>query len=447
MHASAVVALLPVLPRSLGVGESGGVEWVVIAYFLALSISLLTFGQLGDSWGHRRIYLAGMCVFVASSALCGVARQLPALIAFRAGQGLGAAMVSATATAILGRTLAPDRRGGAVGWQSAMTYFGLILGPAVGGFLAGRSAWRYVFLLNVCVGLPALWAAQRFIPRDDESAGPRRPLDLRGSALWSCALVAALLVLNRGQTWGWASGRVLALSGLAALLLSGFVYVEARADNPLLGPRLMRNFGLSAAALSEMLYYCCTYAAGFLLPLFLIRVMGMEPFRAGLLLAVPAVARMLAAPVSGVIADRAGARRPTTAGVALLAVAFISLAQVTADISLNRLSLSLILLGCATGVFVPGNSTALLASAPHGLKGSAVAVLGTARNVGMALGTMCAASIYAAAPGDGAGARLSAIRLGFAACGGLAALMLLIPLAEWGRGGAAVCGEGASAGA
>ena len=216
------------------------IEWVVIIYLLVVSGTLLIFGRLGDLRGYKKTYVAGFVVFVAGSALCGLSPNAHVLIAFRGFQALGAAMLFASAPAILTTNFPPARRGQVLGMQGTFTYLGLTVGPPLGAALAARFGWPAIFYINVPVGLAAIFLAWRFIPVDAGS-GNTEKFDVPGAAVFLVGLSALVLALNQGSEWGWTSPAIVALLVFAVALLVAFIALENRREDPMTTFRTARE--------------------------------------------------------------------------------------------------------------------------------------------------------------------------------------------------------------
>ncbi|HEY8476632.1 MAG TPA: MFS transporter, partial [Chloroflexota bacterium] len=295
LDGSVVNTVLPVLSAAFD-APIATIEWVIVVYLLVVSGLLLSFGRLGDLRGHKVVYLAGFGVFVTASALCGLAPSATALIAARALQAVGAAMLFANSPAILTKTFPAAQRGQALGLMGTMTYLGLTAGPSLGGWLAERLGWHAVFFINVPVGALALALGARFIPHDrPETTGER--FDLPGAIAFTGGLVALLLGLNQGYALGWGSLPILALMIAAAVLLGVFLLVERRTPFPMLDLSLFRSRLFSAAVASAVLNYVCVYSILFLLPFYLIQGRGLGPAEAGLVLTAQPLVMAVAAPL------------------------------------------------------------------------------------------------------------------------------------------------------
>lgn len=426
LDGSVVNTLLPVLARELGT-DIAGIEWVTTIYLLVISGLLLSVGRAGDLFGHKRLYLAGFVVFLLGSALCGLAGSARALIAMRAVQALGAAMLMATSPAILTRSFPASQRGRALGAQGTFTYLGLTVGPSLGGWLAGSFGWRTVFYINIPVGLVAIALAHRTIA-DDRVARHEERFDFVGASLFTAGLVSLMIALNQGHAWGWSAPATVALLTAAALLLVGFVRVEQRRPSPMLDLSLFRSRVFSAATLSALLNYACVYAVLFVLPFLLIQGRGLDVQHAGIVLTAQPIVMAVVAPFSGTLSDRIGSRVPATLGMLLLAAGLVALGLLAPHGSIGAIAASLALVGLGVGMFVSPNNSALMGAAPRHRQGIAAGVLATARNVGMVLGVGFAGAVFttvvarAAVPAAGLPVGISAALFAAAGVAALGAL-------------------------
>jgi EmrB/QacA subfamily drug resistance transporter len=392
LDGSVVNIALPVIGVTFKTNVAS-LEWVVTVYLLVISSALLSFGRLGDMRGHKNIYLLGFIIFVSSSALCGLTPSVPILIAFRATQALGGAMLSSNAPAILTKSFPATQRGQALGLQATMTYLGLTVGPSLGGWLTDQFSWRAVFYINVPVGLLALWFGWRYIQRDRVQEQSEQ-FDLSGAATFMFGLIALLLGLNQGQAWGWTSPAILALFGVAIVLLSIFLKIEGSVLNPMLDLRLFGNRVFSLSVFSAIINYVCVYTILFLMPFYLIDGRALNPAHAGLLLTAQPIVMAIVAPISGTLSDRIGVRLPGMLGMAVLAVGLFFLSKFGVSTPFPNVIAALALVGFGTGVFISPNNSALLGSAPRHRQGIAAGMLATARNFGMVLGVGFAGAVF-----------------------------------------------------
>jgi EmrB/QacA subfamily drug resistance transporter len=432
LDGSVVNTTLPLIRRAFG-SDVATVEWVVTIYLLVVSGLLLSFGRLGDLRGHKVMYVSGFAVFVGSSALCGLAPSVESLVAFRAVQALGAAMLFANGPAILTGNFPAAQRGQALGLQATMTYLGLTAGPALGGFLAGRFGWRSVFYINVPVGVLALALSARFIPRDRPAERSGR-FDVAGAGAFLLGLMTLLLALNQGHDWGWTSAPVLGLLAAAAAFGSIFVAIESRVASPMLDLRLFSSRIFSTSTASAVLNYICLYSIAFLMPFYLIQGRGLGPAQAGLILTAQPLVMAVAAPLSGTLSDRIGSRLLSTAGMAILGIGLLLLARLGSESSFGQVAGALVVVGIGIGIFISPNTSALMGAAPRNRQGIAAGVLATARNVGMVLGVGLAGAIFttvvARGPAGDPASLFTAVRLSFLVAAGVGFLGAVVSAAR-----------------
>lgn len=386
--------ILPILQRTFR-SDVASVEWVTLLYLLVLSGALLPFGRLGDLYGHRPLYILGLILFALSSAVCGFAQTVEALIVFRGLEALGAAMYLANETAILTSAFPAVRRGRVLGLQSTMSYLGLVAGPPLGGWLAGRLGWQSVFFINIPLSLVGLALGLRFVPRDTAKERIRH-FDMAGAVVLFAGLAALLLALNRGQSWGWASAAILTLLTTAVVALAAFLAIERHTPSPILDLTLFRSRVFSSATVSSVFNNICVSSILFLLPFALIQGHGLSPATVGLILAVRSLVMAGVAPLSGILSDRLGPRLPRAAGLILLSLGTLLLARLGSETSLVEVAAGLAIVGLGSGTFISPNNSALMGAAPDARRGIAGGVLATARNIGMALGTGLAGAVFSA---------------------------------------------------
>jgi EmrB/QacA subfamily drug resistance transporter len=422
LDGSVVNIILPVVRQQFSASVAA-VEWVVTIYLLVISALLLSVGRLGDLRGHRSVYAAGFLVFLFGSALCGLSPSVGFLVGARGMQAIGAAMLMANAPAILTKSFPAEMRGRALGLQATMTYLGLTVGPSVGGWLATALGWRWVFYINLPVGLAALLLALRFVPRD-AGDGAAQTFDLRGAVTFALGLVSLLLALNQGEAWGWSSPATVGLLAASVILLLAFLRIERKVPAPMLDLSLFRQRTFSAAAGSAMLNYACVYTMLFLLPFYLLQARALSTAQAGLLLTAQPLMMALVAPLSGSVSDRIGTRLPSVIGMGLLAAALWLLSGLTPETPAVIFVLKLGLAGLGIGIFVSPNNSALMGAAPSHRQGIAAGTLALARNVGMVIGVAFAGAVYTIVLGHGlAGettAILEAIRIAYLSAAGIA---------------------------
>ena len=324
MDGTVVNVALPAIQHSLE-ATGADAQWIIESYALFLAALLLVGGALGDRLGRKRVFLAGVALFVAASAACAAAQDIGQLIAARALQGIGAALLVPGSLALLGAGFPAGERGRAIGTWSAFSGITAAIGPVVGGLLVDHFSWRWAFLLNVPIGALLLVLCAAKVPESRGGAADA-PLDVAGAAAATLGLAGIVFALIEAPVRGWGATPVVAagLVGLAALAL--FVALEARMRSPMLPLRLFRNRDFSGANLLTLLLYAALGGGMYFLPLNLIQVQGWSATAAGAAL-LPFIAIMFAlSRWAGSLVDAVGARIPLVVGPAIAATGFASCA-------------------------------------------------------------------------------------------------------------------------
>jgi EmrB/QacA subfamily drug resistance transporter len=385
--------LLPTLEREFDTRLST-VSWVAVGYLLTMAAFLPIFGRLADMVGRKLLYTAGFLLFVLGSALCGFAPNLPLLIAFRVLQAIGAALLSSNSVAIVVAAAGPERRGRALGIQSAAQAIGLSAGPAIGGLIMDTLGWQWVFWINVPVGLVGAVIGWLVIPLTKDL--PRDiAFDWKGACLIVPALTAFMAVLNEGHALGVTSPALIGCALLAVILLALFVRAERRAAAPLVDLDLFRSGTFVAGNIAGLLSYAALFGLMFLMPFMFARVYGDSALAAGLRLSIVPVTLGLIAPVGGALSDWLGSRIVTVSGM-LICVAGLGLLFVTLDGASGSLPLvmaALAIFGLGQGLFISPNNSALMAAAPARLTGEAGGLLNVMRSLGISTGIAAATSL------------------------------------------------------
>jgi EmrB/QacA subfamily drug resistance transporter len=325
MDGTVVNVALPAIQRNLG-ASAADAQWIIEAYALFLAALLLVGGALGDRFGRKRLFLLGVAIFVATSAACAAAQGTGQLIAARALQGIGAALLVPGSLALLGAGFAPGERGRAIGTWSAFSGITAAIGPVVGGFLVDHFSWRWAFLLNVPIGALLLVVCIAKVP-ESRGAGTDEPVDLAGATTATLGLAGVVFALIEAPARGWSAAPVAGagLAGLAALAL--FVVLEARSHAPMLPLQLFRDRDFAGANLLTLLLYAALGGGLYFVPLNLIQVQGWSATFAGAAL-LPFVAIMVAlSRWAGSLVDAVGAKVPLVIGPAIAAAGFALFAR------------------------------------------------------------------------------------------------------------------------
>ncbi len=373
------------LPRIMSYFNSSlaTTEWVVMIYLLLISSLLLTYGRLGDMYGHKPVFLTGLAVFTFASALNAVAPSVGFLIAARGIQAIGAGMVMAVMQAIVAQTFNPAERGRAIGITLAVVSLGLATGPTLGGILVSKFDWQSIFSVNIPVGIiGTLWAA-KVLPF---KKGNSQKFDIAGSVLVFSWLSCLLLALSHGQEWGWASGLVIILIGVSAILFTAFILVEKKSAFPMLNLAMFRNRLFSTANTAALINYMTQYTVTFVMPFYLMNRAGLSAINAGYSMSAFPVFMMLASPFAGSLSDKIGSRLLTAAGMGIIALGITILYFVAIYFEWWAVILGLSLIGLGTGLFQSPNNNAIMNSVKKDHLGVASGMIASMRNVGQVLG-------------------------------------------------------------
>jgi len=390
---SIVNVALPTLTRAFNT-QFSTVQWVVLAYLLTITTLLLSVGRLADMIGKKPLYTAGFIIFTLGSALCGLSPSVYALIGFRVLQAVGASMTAALGTAIVTEAFPPSERGRALGISGAIVSVGIVVGPTLGGLLIDLLSWRWIFYVNLPIGIVGTWMVTRFVPAIKPAGGQR--FDFPGAITLFVSLLALLLALTLGQRMGFGERQILALFAVSAVFAFLFFFVEWKSGEPMIDLRLFRNSQFSIGLLTGLLAFVAIAGTLILMPFFLENVLGYEPRVVGLMLAAVPIGLGLAAPISGVLSDRFGTRPITVIGLAILLVGYFAVSTLDEDTTTLGYLLRFLPIGIGMGVFQSPNNSAIMGSAPRERLGVASGLLAITRTLGQTTGIAALGALWAA---------------------------------------------------
>lgn len=425
---SANVAL-PALADAFGVSFQA-VQWVVLAYLLAITTLIVSVGRLGDIVGRRRLLVAGIALFTAASVLCGLTPGFALLVAARAMQGIGAAIMMALTMAFVGEAVAKERTGSAMGLLGTMSAIGTALGPSLGGALLAGPGWRAIFLVNVPLGLAALVLAHRYLPADRNLEGRERPrFDVAGTLLLALSLGAYALAMTVGR--GSFGTFNVALLSVAAVGLALFPLVEARVTSPLIRPVMLRDPALSRGLSTNALVSTVMMATLVVGPFYLSRGLGLDAAMVGLVLSVGPVISAFGGVVAGRIVDRLGAGSVVTVGLAAMVAGCAALVLLPGIFGVAGYVAAIALLTPGYQLFQAANNTAVMADVSADRRGVVSGLLNLSRNLGLVTGASVMGAVFAAAvaASDMAGAAPAAVAWGMQVTFAVAGLLTVAALA------------------
>jgi EmrB/QacA subfamily drug resistance transporter len=396
-------------------------EWTVNAYNLTFAVSLMTAAALGDRLGRTRMFATGLGLFAMASAACALAPTIGGLIAARAVQGIGAALIMTLAFALVSAAFAPERRGSALGIFFALTGLAVASGPLIGGAIAEGIAWQWIFWLNVPMGLVLGPLALARLP---QSFGPNAALDIVGLALVTGGVLGLVWALVRGNIAGWSSFEVISTLAGGAVLLAAFVAWELRTRAPMLPVQFFRSRAFSAGNTAIFFAVGSLYCGVFFLAQFMQTALDYGPLDAGLRLLPWTATLFFVAPVAGTLVDRLGERPFIVAGPLLQAVGMGWIALVAeAGMSYGELVPPLVVAGLGISMSFPAAQNSVVGSVPPEAIGKASGTNSTMRQLGGVFGIALGVGVFA---GAGSYASPEAFNDGFVAAIGVSAALSLL---------------------
>ena len=395
-----VTTALPVIRKDLN-ASLAGLEWTVNAYTLTFAVLLLTGAALGDRFGRRRLFTIGLVIFTLGSVGAALAPNIEALVAFRAVQGVGGAIVTPLTLTILSAAVPAEKRGLALGAWGGIGGLAVAIGPLVGGAVVQGISWQWIFWLNVPIGLLLLPLAWR---RLAESYGPSARLDLRGLGLVSAGLLGIVWGLVRGNQVGWTSGEIVGALVAGALLVAAFVLWEVRAEAPMLPMRFFRDRTFAMTNAASLLMFFGMFGSIFLFAQFFQTVQGYSPLRAGLLFLPWTVMPILVAPIAGALSDRIGGGRIMAVGLSLQAIGLGWIAAVTTPtVPYSQLVAPFVLAGIGMALFFAPVANVILGAVRPEEEGQASGANNAIRELGGVFGVAVLASIFSSYGGYSTG--------------------------------------------
>jgi EmrB/QacA subfamily drug resistance transporter len=405
------------------------VQWVVLAYLLAITTLIVGVGRFGDIVGRRRLLLAGIFLFTAASVLCSVAPTLRLLIAARAVQGLGAAIMMSLAIAFVGETVPKERTGSAMGLLGTMSAIGTALGPSLGGVLIAGLGWRSIFFINLPLGVLAFLLAYRCLPADRQAPTvDRARLDHAGTLLLALTLAAYALAMTMGH------GRVgavnVALILMAVVGAGMFVFVETRVASPLIPLAMFRDPLLSAGFAMSLLVTTVVMATLVVGPFYLSGALALDAARVGLVMSSGPIVAALTGVPAGRLVDRFGAHRTSIAGLVAMAVGACLLTLLPTSFGVPGYVAPLVVITAGYALFQAANNTAVMTNVRPDQRGVVSGMLGLSRNLGLITGASVMGAVFAlgSSSADIMAARPEAVAAGMRTTFGVATILVAVAL-------------------
>jgi EmrB/QacA subfamily drug resistance transporter len=389
---SIVNVALPTLARSLQT-EFAIVQWVSLAYLLTMATLMLSMGRLGDMIGKKRVYASGFVIFTLGSLICGIAPSIYILIAFRVLQAIGAAMMT-LGMAIITENFPPSERGKALGISGSLVSIGIIAGPVIGGLILGAASWRWIFYVNLPIGVIGTWMVLKLVPGSSQAQKER--FDFLGAVALFTTMSSLLMGLTIGQNAGFTSPAPLALFGFGGIALFAFIWIESKSKSPMIDLTIFRNRLFNINLVPGMMTFITIAGGTILMPFYMEEVLGLPTQQVGLIMASVPVSMGIIAPFSGALSDRMGSRLITVIGLAILVLASLGLTAVQTDTRPWMLALLYLPVGLGMGIFQSPNNSVILGSVPRSQLGVASGLLATNRTLGQTTGIAVLGALWAA---------------------------------------------------
>ncbi|OMC72733.1 MFS transporter [Paenibacillus odorifer] len=390
LDGSIVNIALPELSKQLKL-PMAQIEWVTTGYLMAICAAILFFGKLGDIVGKIRIFKIGTIVFVIGSMLCGLSVSLPALIASRVIQALGASMTMANSQGIVTDIFPATERGKALGFIGTFVSLGSIAGPSLGGIMVSTLGWEYIFWVNVPIGLIAIFFGWKVLPKDLTRV--KSSIDVPGSLLFAVFIITLFAGLLLGQQLGYGNSLIVTSIIVAVVSFVAFIWMELRRKEPLLQLSLFKNPLFSLSILCGFLVFTANFCFNIIAPFYAQNMLNLSPFYAGFLLMLLPICMVVVAPMSGALSDKIGSEFLTFAGLVVMVIAQFGLAQLHVGSSVVLVGVWIAMLGIGSGLFQSPNNSLVMSKVPRTQLGSAGSVNSLVRNVGMVVGITIATTI------------------------------------------------------
>ncbi|GAA1732067.1 MFS transporter [Isoptericola hypogeus] len=396
LDATVVSIVNPAIAADVGT-TFAQLQWVTHSYLLGLAVTLILAGKLGDRYGHRTLYLAGLVLFTLASVAIGLSSTAAGLIGFRVVQGIAAGLLMPQTLAMLRATFPRERFGMAVGIWGGVSSIAIAVGPTLAGALEASFGWQSVFFVNVPVAAVGLVYGLCLLPRTSFPASGR--FDVLGVLVLAVGLVATVFAIVQSETWGWGDARTLGLLTAGILVLVGFVALQARTEartgDALLPMSLFRGTTVGTGGLMIAVNFFVLMGATFVLPMFFINLRGASGLDAGLMMLPMSAVSIVSAPIGALLVAKIGTRATGVLSLGLTAVALLILLDASATSAYGVLAVGFVVLAMGTGMTITAGAEAIVGSAPLRLAGVAGGFQSTCIQIGGALGTAVMSALVA----------------------------------------------------
>jgi EmrB/QacA subfamily drug resistance transporter len=384
LDASIINVALPNLEQQFHT-QMNEIEWVSLAYLLSLASTILIFGRLADMIGRRPLYTIGFIIFSFSSLFCGLAPTLSILIVCRIIQGIGAALLQANSVSIITFATPKDDLGKAIGFQASAQGIGLSLGPVVGGVLLSLFSWKWLFFINLPVGIIGTILGIIFLPKDDVMNKGKK-FDFVGALLIIPSIISIIYILNMGLKLGWGSNLIVVCYMMAISTTFLFIKYERKKTQPLVDVSLFKHLPFTMGNITSIMSFIVMYAVLLLTPYYLDQVKHLHVFQAGIVITAVPIGMTITTPISGVMSDHRGPAIPAIIGLSMATAGALILSFINMTGTYILTCVGLLLVGAGIGMFTPPNNSHVMGNVPKNALGVAGGILNMSRTIGMSLG-------------------------------------------------------------
>lgn len=390
LDASIVNVALPNMADKLAV-STANIQLVVVSYLVTISAVILIFGRLGDMFGKTKIFKIGLLLFTIGSLLCGIASSFEVLIIARIIQAIGAAGTMANNQGIITEVFPPGERGKALGLNGTAVALGSLVGPGLGGFIVGAFSWEYIFLINIPIGVIALFFAVKLLPKSEKVNDEK--IDIVGALLFMLTIIPLFVALNSGIRIGFTSPIILAGFAVAVACFIAFIIVERKIESPLIDLDIFKNKLFSISIICGFISFVAIFSYNIVIPFYLQNLMGFSPQKAGFILMAYPLILVIVAPMSGAFSDRIGSEFLTFLGLLIGALGLFLIATFNENTSIVLMVLFIAIMSIGMGIFQSPNNSLVMSTVSKDKLGIAGSINALIRNVGMSSGIALATTL------------------------------------------------------
>lgn len=383
LDSSIVNVALPVMAKSLNV-TSADIQLVVTSYLIIISATILIFGRLGDMLGKTKVFKFGIALFTLGSLFCGITSSLPVLILARVVQAIGAAGAMANSQGIITEVFPVSERGKALGITGTFVALGSLVGPPLGGFIVDATSWKYIFLINVPIGILTLFFAVKILPKTHKIS--KAKLDGVGAILFMFAIVPLFVALGKGQQVGFANPMILLGFLIAIISFIAFIMVERKREYPLLQLQIFKNKLFSLSIFCGFVSFIAIFCSIIIQPFYLQDVMKFSPASTGLVLMTFPLILSVTSPISGHLSDKIGSEILTFIGLAVTSIGLLLMSTLNEQSTILSMVFFIAVMSIGNGLFQSPNNSLIMSTVPKDKLGIAGSINALVRNLGMVCG-------------------------------------------------------------